>query len=337
MDRVRIGIVGAGGIVRQRHVPGLMRLGCVEIRAVANRRRESAEVFVRDFGLGAEVVGDWKELVGRDDIDVVWIGAWPCLHESVTVAALEAGKHVFCQARMAMDLASARRMLEAARRRGDLVTMLCPPPHGLREDLWMKELIAGGAVGEVESLRLLSLNGAFRDAGEPLHWRQRPELSGKNILTLGIHAEVLHRWVGRFRVIWADGRVRVPFRGGERVRVPDELVVAVEGDGGWSGLLDFSGVWGGGVEERLEVRGSEGVLFFDYLSGRVERVGADGRREVCEAPAGLLREWRVEEEFIEAVRNSGGERPRPSFEDGVAYMEVVEGVSEKLAEGGWLV
>jgi hypothetical protein len=61
------------------------------------------------------------------------------MHSAVTISALEAGKHVFCQARMSMDLAEADEMVAASKRYPELVTMLCPPPFGLRGDLIVKK------------------------------------------------------------------------------------------------------------------------------------------------------------------------------------------------------
>ena len=57
---------------------------------------------------------NWADLVALPDLDVIWIGTPPYLHSAVTVSALEAGKHVFCQARMSMDLAEAEEMLAAS-------------------------------------------------------------------------------------------------------------------------------------------------------------------------------------------------------------------------------
>ncbi|GAB4165431.1 MAG: hypothetical protein Fur0032_02170 [Terrimicrobiaceae bacterium] len=330
MKTLRVGIVGAGAIVRDRHAPGLAALPEVEIVAVANSTTESARHFVENRGLNAGVVADWRELVSRLDLDIVWIGAGPFLHEPVTLAALEAGHHVFCQARMSTDLASARRMLEAAQKRPDLVTMLCPPPHGLREDAFVKKLLADGCVGTVHSLRLRSWNGAFRDPAQPLHWRQRPEISGKNILTLGIHTEVLQRWFGSFHVCAAAGRVLVPQHAGQSVTVPDELVVIAAWESGPAGVLDFSGVHAGPAEDCLMILGSDGVLKVDYLSGAITRQSPGREPEILLPPDDLIRPWQVEADFIHAVRNPEAPRPRPDFADGVAYMEVVEEVSGLL-------
>ena len=129
-ERIGLGFIGAGDIVRTRHLPGFEDIPGVEFAAVANRSRESASRVAADFGI-AEVCGDWREVIDHPNVDAVVIGTWPYKHGEYGTAALEAGKHVFTQARLAMDAADARRMVAAAAKSG-LTTMVCPPPHGMR-------------------------------------------------------------------------------------------------------------------------------------------------------------------------------------------------------------
>src|SRR4029450_13383806 len=105
------------------------------------------------------------------------------MHSAVTVSALEAGKHVFCQARMANDRTEAEEMLAASKRYPELVTMLCPPPYGLRADLLVKKLLPENFIGQPHHVRLQSFNGNWLDPDAQAHWRQRIELSGLNVLT----------------------------------------------------------------------------------------------------------------------------------------------------------
>ncbi|MCI0530189.1 MAG: Gfo/Idh/MocA family oxidoreductase, partial [Nitrospira sp.] len=106
---LKIGIIGAGGIVRQRHLPGLKKIEGVEVVAVSNRRRERAEKIAQDFNI-PRVIEDWHEVIAIPELDIIWIGTTPYMHEPITLAALEAGKHVFCQARMAMNSQQAKNM-----------------------------------------------------------------------------------------------------------------------------------------------------------------------------------------------------------------------------------
>src|SRR5437763_1337595 len=96
--KLRIGIIGAGGIVKQRHLPAFKRRSDLEIVAVSNSTYESAEKFCQENVPTAVPIANWPDLVALPDIDIIWIGTPPYMHSAVTVSALEAGKHVFCQA-----------------------------------------------------------------------------------------------------------------------------------------------------------------------------------------------------------------------------------------------
>ncbi len=331
MKALRIGIVGAGAIVRQRHALGILKSGIGEISAVSNSTSESARAFCSEFCPTAEVVGDWRELIIREDIDIVWVGTGPALHAPVTIAALAAGKHVFCQARMATDLASARQMWAAAEDHPELVTMLCPPPHGLAIDGFVKQLLAKNIVGDLRLVRLQSLNAAFLDPLTPPHWRQRKDISGKNIMTLGIHAEVLHRWLGPFAVEAAQAATFVPERAGTRIEIPDTLTTLITFANGVTGCLEFSGVYAGPPTDQLEIAGTKGCLRINHLTEEIflQKIGESAPQKL-DAPPGLLRPWQVEEDFLRAVLHPEAPRPHPDFSDGLAYMEVVERVWEKI-------
>src|SRR5437868_10001451 len=162
--KLRIGIVGAGGIVRQRHLPALKKHSEVDIVAVSNSTYESSEKFCAENCPSATPMRNWADLLALPDLDIIWIGTPPYMHSAVTISALEAGKHVFCQARMAMDLAEAEEMLAASKRFPKQVTMLCPPPYGLRGDLLVKKLLAENFLGQLHTIRLQSFTGAYLNA-----------------------------------------------------------------------------------------------------------------------------------------------------------------------------
>src|SRR3990172_9407892 len=98
LEKVRIGIVGAGNFTVSRILPGFQQAAGCEVTAVANRRRETAEKVAAQFGI-PQVLDDWRALVESADIDAVFIGTPPSLHKEVTLAALDAGKHVLCETR----------------------------------------------------------------------------------------------------------------------------------------------------------------------------------------------------------------------------------------------
>ena len=170
-QQIRLGIVGAGANTRSRHIPGFRAIEGVEIAAVANRTEESTRRVAEEYSI-PKTYGSWQELVADPDLDAVMIGTWPSLHAEITVAALEAGRHVLTEARMARSLAEAKRMAAAAEARPELITQIVPSPFGLEEDAYLKELIGGGFLGELREVVLISATDLFHDRSAPLHWRQ---------------------------------------------------------------------------------------------------------------------------------------------------------------------
>src|SRR6201984_993822 len=209
-NKLRIGIVGAGNIVKTRHLSALKKNPEVEIVAVSNSTYESSEKFCKENLPSATPMANWADLLALPDLDIIWIGTPPYMHSAVTISALEAGKHVFCQARMSMNLAEAEEMLAASKRFPELVTMLCPPPFGMRADLLIKKLLAENVIGKPHDVRMQSFTGVYLNPEAPAHWRQRIEISGLNTLTLGIYIEVLQRWLGDITGVFARGKIIPP-------------------------------------------------------------------------------------------------------------------------------
>ncbi|GAB7003256.1 Gfo/Idh/MocA family oxidoreductase [Nocardioides sp. AN3] len=327
----RVGIVGAGNIAREVNLPNLQAIPGVEVVAVCNSRIETARQVAAEFGI-AEVVEDWASMVERDDLDAIWIGTPPVMHAPIAIAALEQGKHVFCQARMAMDLAEARAMLAAARDRPHLVTMLSAPPVGMKAGKLLRNLLDEDYVGELYHFTLVADSDMFADPTAPAHWRQRRELSGQNTLAVGIYFEILQRWLGRPSRLHARTRVCVSDRLGYEVSVPDVVQVTGEWAGGVLGALEWTGVSLFPPHPMLTVYGREGTLQYDFATDEV-RAGRRGDQKLMPValPPDLETPWTVEQDFITAVRTGG--HPEPSFETGVAYMELTEAVHLSAASG----
>lgn len=225
-QRLGIGIIGAGGIARERHLPGLRQLDGVEFVAVANRRFENAQRAAEEYGF-ARAVRDWREVVRDPEVDAVLICTPPYMHREMTEYALQNGKHVFCQARMAMNLEDARRMLEADRNTS-LTTMLCPPPHYMKVEQRILGMIREGRLGEIRHVTVHHPTSLFADPQQKLHWRQRADLQGINMLDVGIMGEVLQKWFGQVDRVCATARTYVTKRpadgdGKSDVELPDSV------------------------------------------------------------------------------------------------------------------
>ena len=333
MTPIRVGIVGLGANTRLRHVPGLRACQDVEIVGVCNRTAESTERVASEFGIPKKY-SHWNELTSDPDIDAVVIGTWPYLHCAITLAALENGKHVLTEARMAMNADEARQMLDASRAHPDLVTQIVPSPLGLRAHEIVLELLADGFIGELREFAVLGASDMFADANAPIHWRQQAEFSGLNMLALGIVHEPLIRWIPDPIRVLSQTNIFMPSRpdpavgSAADVTTPETVHILTELPSGARGIYHFSGVTHFGTGMQIHLYGSEGTLKYqftpdDRLFGA--RVGGTELREI-DVPAEKAGGWRVEEEFIAAIR--GEEKVKfTDFETGVRYMEFTEAVT----------
>lgn len=146
-------VIGCGGIARLRHIPAFRQAaksGLAEIVAICDPVETALAAARDEFGI-AECCGDWREIVARDDIDLVTIATPNSLHEPIAIAALQSGKHVMCEKPLALSLAGARRMAEAARESG-LVTAVNHRYRWVPAARYLKELVAAGEAGEVRQI-----------------------------------------------------------------------------------------------------------------------------------------------------------------------------------------
>lgn len=328
--RVRIGIIGAGGIMKSRHLPALLAMPEVELTCVCNSTLESSRKFCAEHLPDAVPVENWPELICREDVDAVWIAAPPHLHSEVTCYALKAGKHVFCQARMARSLTEAQLMWEAALSQPSRVAMLCPPPYGMKGDVTMKRLLAEGAIGVPHQIILNSTHGLWLDSTAPAHWRQNFEISGLQVLSFGIYIEVIQRWLGDIVSVMADGSVVFAEREGYTVEVPDLLHVLCTFRSGVKGSLSFSGVASHGPQDSLHIFGSEGTLIYDFVTDEIKLGHRQEALQAVPIPAHEIKEWTVERDFVSAVLDPTAPRPKPDFSEGMKYMRVVQAAAESM-------
>ena len=347
MNQIRLGIIGAGGITKQRHLPGFKALPGVELMAVCNRSEASSSAVAKEWGF-QRIAGSPGEILAAPDVDAVVIGTWPYLHHTLSIAALQAGKHVFTQARMARSLAEAKQMLREARKHPRLVSMICPSPYAMGCTLFVRKLLDEGFVGKVRLLRFHSLNAALASSSKPIFWRQQSKFNGVNTLSLGIILERLMQWVGPVTRVRADGVIFTPWRKdaeGRRARVEtfDQLqVLARLRDHPGQMELCFSGVVHHGPREEVAIYGDAGTLVVD-LSNNTVRGARAGEKELRPmlVPSELARDWTVEADFVDAIRAGGRKNlPKertaffsPDFAEGVRYMAVTEAIIRAAKSG----
>ncbi len=141
--RLRVAVIGAGEMGRM-HLEGWRTVRDVELVVVADPDLSRAQTLASQHGI--DCVGDWQAAIDRADVDVVSVCVPTCFHPDVTVFAAERGKHVICEKPIALDLAGADRMIEAAERNNVHLTiglMYRASPATPR----LREMVQSGALG----------------------------------------------------------------------------------------------------------------------------------------------------------------------------------------------
>ncbi len=342
-ETIKVGFIGAGANTALRHIPGFRAQEGVELVGVANRSLESSKIAADKYEIG-EAYPTWLDLVEDPTIDAICIGTWPYMHSTVTLTALDNGKHVLCEARMAMNAAEARDMLAASVANPDLVTQIVPPPHLMACERYVIELIADGFIGDIVNVNArITTGSAFPDTDTDAHWRHIRELSGNNVMTTGIWYENLMRLVGTASSVSANAQVVVPHRRSwdgsrQQMTIPDQLDVIYTLSGGGTVNLSVTAASGPFVPPtEIWIFGTEGTVHIETGEpGEDPRV--TGARRGDEDMATLVvpddkrGSWRVEEEFINAIR---GIEPvtRSNFTDSVKYMEFTDALQQSWQTG----
>ncbi len=333
---IRIGIIGAGDNVRDVMIPAFRRIPECQLVAVANTSLASSQRVATEFKI-PKPYPHWQALLADPDIDAVCIGTWPYVHHTLTLASLERGRHVLCQARMANNAQEAREMLAASLKHPDLTCQLVPTSTSYEVDALLKKLLDDNYVGEVLSVEVQRTGRGFADFNAELDWRHSQEFSGLNIMNMGSTYESMMRWLGRGNRIIAMASTHVPYRrgpGGRRLAatLPDHVDVLYALANGAQVHMRFSETTGLSSGSETWIHGTEGTIHVDAR----QRVlgGKRGDKELDEIPnppEGRAVS-RVELEFVNAIR---GLEPvtMNTFEIGVHYMEWTEAVHRSAMTG----
>jgi predicted dehydrogenase len=320
-DHIRLGVVGAGAIARAEHLPRFRGIEGVEIVGVANSSAESTRAVASAERI-ATAYGDWHELVDDRSIDAVLVATRPDLHAPVTVAALEAGKHVLVEARMADTLAAARRMVAAAAARPERVAALVPSSFSLWADRTIIRRLGDGSIGALRHARVAW--DASGSVAPSEWWRWSRRVSGVNVMALGIVLEAMIRWLGPVTAVQTSARILMPRKPGPGGDIDADvadhiLVTAAFGEVTAALEMSIATVHHG---SRIELIGDRGSLELDVAAGTLtlaERGG--GRTDVPIAPEDRLG-WTAELDFVSAIRG-GPSGTLTDFSTGLTYMAAV--------------
>jgi len=181
--KLRIGLIGAGGIARSVHLPAWKNINNAEVVAVADINETAARGVAETFGI-PEVYTDYRKLaaLGLDAVDICTPNK---LHTPAVLASLEAGSHVLCEKPLAVTTAEVRRMGELADRKGRIL-MTGQHMRFLSHSQAVKAWIGSGALGEVYHARVRAMRRAWIPTSPGF---LDPDLSGGGpCMDIGVHA-----------------------------------------------------------------------------------------------------------------------------------------------------
>ena len=192
MERLRLGIIGCGGIANGKHLPALKEAGGADVIAFCDIILERAQKAAKEFGpSGARVFTDYRDLIAMD-LDAVYVCTPNRSHSQITVDALNSGKHVMCEKPMAINYAEAETMQRAAEKIGKLLTIAYQCRYRA-DSQYLKKAILANELGEIyfaranaQRRRAVPTWGVFLNAYEQ---------GGGPLIDIGTHALDLTLWM----------------------------------------------------------------------------------------------------------------------------------------------
>jgi predicted dehydrogenase len=233
-----------------------------EVNADLARRKAEEFGFTRS-------TGDWREVVNDPEVDVVSVTTPNQFHAEMAIAALEAGKHVWCEKPMATSFSDAERMLAAARASGKATAM---GYNYIQNPLirHMAELIGAGAIGNVTHVRLEMDEDYMADPAEPFYWKSEAQSGYGALDDFAVHPlSLLSVLVGLPREVMSDMAKPYadrPARDGGRRDVENHDIanVLMHLEGGQSAVLMANrSAWGRKGRIMLQMLGSDGSILYD--------------------------------------------------------------------------
>lgn len=193
MRKLKIGIVGCGGIANGKHLPAIKKNGNFEILAFCDLVKERAEKAKEEYGtLDSKIYTDYTELLKEEEIEAVYVLTPNKSHSFISVAAMKAGKHVMCEKPMAKTYADAKLMLDTARETGKILTIGYQNRYRA-DSTYLKRACENGDLGEIYYAKA----HALRRRAVPTWgvFLNEEEQGGGPLIDIGTHALDLTLWM----------------------------------------------------------------------------------------------------------------------------------------------
>jgi predicted dehydrogenase len=374
VKKLNIAMIGYGGIGRvhsmgYRNIPFHYGLpaATVNILGIATTSPQTAERAARE--IGCDIWTDnYHELLARDDIDIVDCCVPNHKHAEVVLAAAEAGKHIYCEKPLAINVVEGRQMVAAAEKAG-VKTQLTFNFRFIPAITRARQLVDEGFLGRVFSFRARYFRSSYIDENKPLSWRLRKDISGGGALfDLGSHVlDVVYYLLGDFGAVQAtlDTLIKErPLAAGSAekgpVDVDDIALMQLRMANGTLGLVEVSRLGTGATNDmQIEIFGSKGAVRFNFADPSWLEVydardtdqpsgGLRGFRKVetvqryagqkspdWTMPPGFVRSHaECQYQFLKAIAEDAP--TAPTLADGLKVQEVMEAAARSSNAGRWV-
>jgi len=336
--KVKVGLIGSQ-FVSTIHAESLKNIAAAEIVAVASKTEAHVKQFAEEHKI-PHYFTDYRKLLEMDEVDMIIVGVPNDLHAQVTIDAANAGKHVVCEKPLCMNLREADSMIEVCKKANVKLMYaeeLCFTPKYVR----LKRLVDEGALGQVYLVKQ-----SEKHDGPHSPWFWDVNRSGGGVtLDMGCHAFEFFRWIlGKPKVesIYADMGTYVHK---DKTKGDDNSLIIVKFEGGATALAEESWAKKGGMDDKAEVYGSEGVAYADLLKGNAIHTYSDvGYGYAVEkAPQTVGWSFTIYEEawnygfpqemehFVDCVLHD--KEPLETGEDGRVVLEMIFAAYQSAATG----
>lgn len=341
MSKTKVALLGAG-FIADIHIESYHRfVPDAEVVAVFTRDGGRAEAFARKHHL-RQWYTDFEKAIRESGCEVVDICLPNHLHHPAVMAAAAAGKHVILEKPLAMNLAEADAMIAAcaaAGRKFMYAEELCFAPKYER----VRKLVQEGAIGAIYQMRQCE-----KHSGPHSDWFYDIRTSGGGaLMDMGCHGVAWFRWMlgGRPVVKSVYAHMQGGLIHGGRTRAEENSVCTVEFEGGAIGIAENSWAKHGGMDDRVEVYGTGGVIYADLFQGNSALTYSEKGYGYAMEKAGGTQGWTftIFEEafnqgypqelrhFIECVRED--KPPLVTGDDGRAVLEILCAAYASAREG----
>lgn len=331
MHKVRVGIIGAGGIAQVQHIPALKQFDDAEITAICDTERLKAGVVAQKFGV-PHSYRLAEDLLSREEIDAVIITTPNNTHLPMALAAFQSKKHVFIERPIARTAHEAERMVKAADKAGKI--LMVGMNHRFRPDtLILQNLISEGQLGKIYHIRAGWMKNSAGSSKPP--WVLEPRFSGGGVMMdLGVQLLDLCLWLaGSMKIKAVKAKMHFQIL---KAKVEDHISFAADMDDGTSIVVDAA--WDIPSKHTIAytmVFGEKGAAWLNPL-----RINQEMHGHMMELSPGkqytrtelFVRSYENElKHFLECVRNN--HPPISSGVENLQIMKITEAVYRSAREG----